>query len=120
MQDHLRSSDSTSGPRATLPGVQSRVFPSQSLRTLLHNLLALGQDELDVARVGHVRVDTTVSAVCPPSLLRCLVDLDVLDNESAGVEALGVGVRFGVAEKVEKVAGGLVWPAGAVSAELLA
>lgn len=73
-----------------------------------------------MARVGHVRVDTTVSAVCPPSLLRCLVDLDVLDDESAGIEAFGVGVGFGVAEEIEQVAGGLVWPAGAVSAELLA
>lgn len=30
--------------------------------SLLDNLLALGQDELDVARVGHVRVDLSRSA----------------------------------------------------------
>lgn len=66
---------------------------------LLDNLLALGQDQLDVARVGHVGVDlsfvsilydiilygrkgtyTTVGTVGSSSLLGSLVDLDVLDD----------------------------------------
>ncbi len=39
---------------------------------------------------------TTVGAVRPSALLRSLVDLDVLDDEGAGVETLGVGIGLGV------------------------
>lgn len=39
---------------------------------------------------------TTVGTVCPSSLLGGLVDLDVLDDEVAGVETLGIGVGLGV------------------------
>jgi len=45
--------------------------------------------------------------------------LDVLDEESGGVEALCVGVGFGVLEEVEDVFGGLLGPAGTVSTERL-
>ena len=44
---------------------------------------------------------TTVSTVCSAALLRGLVDLDVLDDEVSGIEALGIGVGFGVLEETE-------------------
>ena len=53
----------------------------------------------------------TVSTVCASSLLGRLVDLDVLDDEVAGVETFGVGVGFGVAEETEEEFGRLDWPA---------
>lgn len=49
-----------------------------------------------------------------------LIDLDVLDDEVAGVEALGVGVGFGVLEETEEEVGGLDGPAGLGDAEGLA
>lgn len=73
-----------------------------------------------MAWVAHVRVDATVGAVCAAALLRGLVDLNVLDNESGGVETFGVGIGLGILEKVEKELGGLDRPAGFADAELLA
>jgi hypothetical protein len=80
-----------------------------------------------VGGVGHVGVDldtvrwrivrgvrctyTTVGTVCAPALLGSLVDLDVLDDQVAGVESLGVGVGLGVLEETEKDLGGLDGPA---------
>lgn len=61
-----------------------------------------------------------MSTVCASSLLRCLVDLDVLDDEVGGIEALGVGIGFGVLEETEEELGGLDWPAGTGDAHLLA
>jgi hypothetical protein len=68
----------------------------------------------------HVGTYTTVSAVCAPSLLGCLVDLDVLDNQVADVETLGVGVGLSVLEETEKELGGLDGPAGLGDTESLA
>lgn len=73
-----------------------------------------------MAWVGHVWVDTTVGTVCSATLLRGLVDLDVLDDQVGGVESLGVGVGFGVLEQTEKEFGGLDWVAGLGDTELLA
>jgi len=61
-----------------------------------------------------------VGAVRPPSLLRCLVDLDVLDDKVARVEALGVGVGLGILEKTENEVGRLDGPASAGDTKLLA
>ena len=61
-----------------------------------------------------------MGTVCPPPLLRGLVDLDVLDNQVAGVEALGVGVGLSVLEETEEEVGRLDGPPGAGNAELLA
>lgn len=103
----------------TLSGVESGLGLGDVLA--LGNLLgALGQDELDVAGVGHVRVDATVSAVSAAALLGGLVDLDVLDNEVGGVESLGVGVGLGVLEEIEEEFGGLDGVAGLGDAEVLA
>ena len=116
----LRSSDSPPLPLTPLPTAQVPLLPLHSLATLLHDLLALRQDELNVARQAHVRVDAAVGAVRAAALLGRLVHLDVLDEEVGGVEAFGVGIGFGVAEEVEDVLGGLFGPAGTVGAEGLA
>jgi len=62
----------------------------------------------------------TVGAVSAPALLGGLVDLDVLDDQVAGVEALGVGVGLSVLEQTKEDLGGLDGPAGAGDAERLA
>lgn len=46
--------DGLAGALATLAGSQVLL---NGLRALLDDLLAFGEDHLDVARVGHVRVD---------------------------------------------------------------
>lgn len=58
--------------------------------------------------------------VCPPPLLRRLVDLDVLDDQVAGVKTLGVRVGLGVLEKAEQELSGLDRPAGFADTELFA
>jgi hypothetical protein len=94
-----------------------------------------------MARVGHVWVDlgllilhlgnvgtrgrgergtyASVGSVCSAALLGGLVDLDVLDDQVAGVEALGVCVGFGVLEETEEKLGALDWPSSAGDSELL-
>lgn len=47
----------------------------------------------------------TVGAVRPPPLLGGLVDLDVLDDQVASVQALGVGVGLGVLEQAQQELG---------------
>lgn len=64
-------------------------------------------------RQVRVRTYTTVGTVCAAALLGGLVDLDVLDDESAGVEALGVGVGLGVLQELQEELGGLYGPSGA-------
>jgi hypothetical protein len=54
------------------------------------------------------------------SLLGGLVDLDVLNDQVAGIETLGVGVCLSVLEETEKELGGLDWPSGSGDTELLA
>lgn len=61
-----------------------------------------------------------MSTVCASPLLRRLVDLDVLDDQVAGVQALGVGVGLGVLDKTEEELGRLDGPASLADAELLA
>ncbi len=54
------------------------------------------------------------------TLLGSLVDLDVLHDEVAGVQALGVGIGLGVLQQGEEMLGRLDGPAGASDAELFA
>lgn len=86
--------------------------------------LSTGQYPLATAISIHarltVRVDTTVGTVCPPTLLRGLVDLNVLDDQVAGVQTLGVGVGFSVLEQAEEELSALDGPAGLADTELLA
>lgn len=52
-------------------------------------------------------------------LLRSLVDLDVLDDEIAGIKALGVRIRLRILEKSKEEVGGLDGPATLGSTERL-
>lgn len=61
-----------------------------------------------------------MSTVCSSALLGGLVDLDVLDDQVASIEALGICVCLGVLEETQKELGGLDWPSGARDTELLA
>jgi hypothetical protein len=61
-----------------------------------------------------------VSTVRPSSLLGGLVDLDVLDDQSTGVEALGVGVGLSVLQETEQELGRLDGPSGLGDTESLA
>lgn len=61
-----------------------------------------------------------MGTVCPSSLLGGLVDLDVLDDQVAGVETLGISVGLGVLEETEKELGGLDGPSSLGDTELLA
>jgi hypothetical protein len=116
----LGGGDGLADAGTTLPGVETELLAVGDILGLLDNLLALSEDKLNVAGVGHVRVDTTVGTVCPPALLGSLVDLDVLDDEGAGIETLGVGVGLGVLEETEEELSRLDGPAGPGDTELLA
>lgn len=50
---------------------------------------------------GNEITHTTVGTVCATTLLGCLVYLDVLDDQVAGVETLGVCVGFGILEETK-------------------
>lgn len=63
---------------------------------------------------------TTVGTVSPPALLGGLVDLDVLDDQVAGIEALGIGVGLSVLEETEQVLRGLDGPSSLRDTKLLA
>jgi len=117
IQNHLGGGDSPSRSDTSLSGGEFLLF---NILALADGLVTLGQDQLDVAWVGHVWVDTTVGTVCSATLLWCLVDLDVLDEKVASVKALGVGVGFGVLQETEEEFGGLDWETGAGDTELLA
>ena len=93
---------SLASPGTPLSRVQlDTVLVGSELLSLGDDLVGLGQDDLDVAWVGHVWVDTTVGAVGSATLLGGLVDLDVLDDQVAGVETLDVGVGLSVLEETE-------------------
>lgn len=96
-----------------------RVF-GDDVGSLLDNFFTLGEDKLDVARVGHVWVDTTVGTVSTSATLGGLIDLDVLDNKVAGIETLGVGVGLSVLQESEELLSGLNGPASLGDTECLA
>jgi hypothetical protein len=53
----LSGGDGLADAGTALPGVQAELLTAGDLLGLLDDLLALGEDELDVAGVGHVGVD---------------------------------------------------------------
>ena len=61
-----------------------------------------------------------MGTVCSSSLLWGLVDLDVLDDQVAGVKTLGIRVRLCVLEQTEEELSRLDWPAGLADTELFA
>lgn len=83
----------------------------------LYQLVSWGLPAIGVG--GHATY-TTVGTVGSSSLLGSLVDLDVLDDEVAGVEALGVGVGLGVLQQGEEELCRLDGPASSADTGLLA
>jgi hypothetical protein len=61
-----------------------------------------------------------VSTVCSSTLLGGLVDLDVFDDQVAGVKTFGVGVCLGVLQETQEELGGLDGPSSTGDTELLA
>lgn len=61
-----------------------------------------------------------MGTVSSSALLGGLVDLDVLDDQSAGVKTLGIGVGLGVLQELQKELGRLDGPSGAGDTPLLA
>ena len=61
-----------------------------------------------------------MSTVCSSALLGGLVDLDVLNDQIAGIEALGICVCLCVLEEAKKEFGRLDWPPSSRDTELLA
>jgi len=102
-----------------LADIESSDLLALCLLSLLDDLILLGDNDLNVGWVGHVWVNTTVGTVCASSLLWCLVDLDVGNNEVGGIETLNVGVGDGVLEETEQELSGLLWPASLGGTELL-
>mmetsp|Transcript_32591 Transcript_32591/g.81038 ORF Transcript_32591/g.81038 Transcript_32591/m.81038 type:complete len:260 (-) Transcript_32591:41-820(-) len=107
-----RLGDHDSGLAALLGGA--------AVRELRDRLLLLGpgdlpvllrEDQLDVARRAHVRVDAAVRTVGAPALLAGRVHLNVGDLELVDVEALDLRVALGVAEQVEQEHNALLRPA---------
>lgn len=64
-RDRLRSSDSPPSPRPTLSSIQPRTLALDRLRGFLDYLGAFGEDEFDVAGVGHVGVNLPVKKSTP-------------------------------------------------------
>jgi hypothetical protein len=53
-------------------------------------------------QICQFRTYSTVGTVCAAALLRGLVDLNVLDDQIAGVQSLGVGIGLGVLQQAEQ------------------
>ena len=63
---------------------------------------------------------TSVSTVCSSTLLGSLVDLDVLNDQIAGIKTLGIRVCLSVLEETEQELSGFDWPSSARDTESLA
>ena len=70
--------------------------------------------------MGTSSTYATVGTVSAAALLGGLVDLDVLDDQVAGVKTLGVGVGLSVLEEREEELSALHGPAGLGDTESLA
>jgi hypothetical protein len=60
-----------------------------------------------------------MSTVCSSTLLRSLVDLDVFNDQVAGIQAFGISIGLGVLEKTKEEFGRLDRPSCTRDAELL-
>ena len=76
---------STTGTGSELTRVELGLL---GLNLTLDRLVLLNENDLDVARGRHVRVDATVGTVGAATLAGSLVDLDVLDDKSLLLQAL--------------------------------
>lgn len=66
------------------------------------------------------RAYTSVGTVSSSALLGSLVDLDVLNDQVAGIEALSIRVRLCVLEETEQELSRLDWPSSSGDTECLA
>ena len=73
-----------------------------------HGTYLVGEDDLDMARAGHVRVDATVSTVSATAAVLGLVDLNVMNVEIFGVERLHLSIALRIGEKILQVPDGLL------------
>jgi hypothetical protein len=71
-------------------------------------------------KIDCIYAYTSVSTICSSALLRGLVDLDVLDDQVASIETLGICVRLCVLEEAEQELSGLDWPSSSGHTECLA
>jgi hypothetical protein len=75
-------------------GVASQLTSVETLNLLVGSLgdnsILFGQDDFDVRRSGHVRVDTTVSTVSTTTVLRSLVDDHAGDVKLIQFQTLGL------------------------------
>jgi len=115
----LSCGDGLADSETTLPGVQVSGFTADNCLGFLDNFFAFGENEFDVAGVRHVWVDTTVGTVSSAALLRCLVDLDVLNDQVTGIESLGIGICLCVLQKTEELLSRLDWPSSTSDTECL-
>ena len=110
---HLCSSYSSSDTRSSLSSIQSCCLSICHLWCLLHNLCAFRQDQFDMTRMRHVRINlirlvgkshvqlstyTTMSTIGSAALFWCLINLNVLNDQVASIESLCICVRFGIFE----------------------
>ena len=80
-------------------------------RGLGERLLLLQEDDLDVARRRHVRIDATVGPVRPTPHMGSPVHLNGVDDQVVGVQTLVLGVALRVLQEVEEELGRLLGPA---------
>jgi len=69
------------------------------------------QNDFNVARIGHVWVDTTVSSVGTSSHFGGFVHLDVGNSQSVSIQVLELSIALRVPEEIEDVLAGLLWEA---------
>lgn len=90
--------------RQLLPGGISRRGVPAVRPTLgpFRQRLPLTQNDLYVARGGHVGVDAPMGPIGPAPHFRRAIHLDVFDDQSVHIESLVVGVRLGVPQQLEQ------------------
>lgn len=76
---HLCGGDGAAVALSALAGVEAGTLTGNSLGGLLNDLLALSEDHLNVAGVGHVRVD--LESVSGLEEGRCRGKVDIHDRE---------------------------------------
>lgn len=67
----------------------------------LHRLFLLWQDQLNVARWGHIRIDASMSTVGAAPLLLGLVHLDVWNIEVVHIQAFHISVTLSILQQIQ-------------------
>lgn len=72
-----------------------------SLRLLPNRFFLLRQNQLNVARVRHVGVDTSMSTVSTTPLFLGLIHLDVRDVERIHIKTLHLGIALSILKQIK-------------------